>query len=157
MKKTLFLLSAGIFFLQLTYAAAKDSNVVISGASDQYIFDYIKKGNTVNIKQEMKTTYQCMNFRTVIPVAEFYDDKTSIDDVKIYVDGAKAKNVLPKYEYYSVDNIFYSDAHICYFKLPLEKKEATAKYILKRPSPIPGILQPFISAMFTTLSIKQFP
>jgi len=73
-----------------------------------------------------------MNFRTVIPVAEFYDDKTSIDDVKIYVDGAKAKNVLPKYEYYSVDNIFYSDAHICYFKLPLEKKGSNSEVYFEK-------------------------
>jgi len=74
----------------------------------------------------MKTTYQCVNFRASISIAEFYDDKTEIDEVKIYVDG-KAKNIIPKYEYYSIDNIFYSDAHICYFNLPLEKKGSTSE------------------------------
>ncbi|MCW3119249.1 MAG: transglutaminase protein, partial [Chitinophagaceae bacterium] len=32
------------------------------------------------------------------------------------------KGINPTYEYYAVESIFYSDAKVCYFRLPLEKK-----------------------------------
>lgn len=101
--------------------SGKDSNVVIQQASEYYSFDYSKKDNSVSVKQEMTTVYQCMDFRTSIAVAEFYDSRTSIDDVKISSDG-KMPKITPTYDYYSVDNIFYSDARICYFEMPFEKK-----------------------------------
>ncbi|MGG9970414.1 transglutaminase-like domain-containing protein [Ferruginibacter sp. SUN002] len=114
------------FFLP-AFAIEKDSNVVISSAYETYTFDYSKKDKEVKIKQQLTTTYLCQNFRTSIPIVEFYDDKSTIDDVRVYVDGSKAKYITPRYEYYSVENIFYSDAHICYFNMPLEKKGSNSE------------------------------
>ncbi len=101
-----------------------DSNIVIKNKTEHYEFVLARGTNEspVQVKEQSKTTYYCNSFRTAIPVVEFYDDKSTIDEVKIYVDGSKAKDIKPKYEYYSVENIFYSDAHVCYFQLPLEKK-----------------------------------
>ena len=113
--------------LYVTAAAQTDSNVVIANANLLYNFDYNKKDKAVNIKQELSTTYQCVNFRTSIQVAEFYDDKTDIDNVKMYLDGKQAKYITPTYEHYSIDNIFYSDAQVCYFRLPLEKKASSSE------------------------------
>jgi len=132
MKKTLSALVTALCLITYAYGSDKDSNVVISNARISYIFDHSKKDNTVKIKEEMNTTYNCMNYRTSIPIAEFYDDRTSIDDVKAYVDGSKARNIVPQYEYYSIDNIFYSDAHICYFNLPLEKKGSTSEVYFEK-------------------------
>ena len=118
MKKTLFTLIVSICLLPVAYGSGNDSNVVISNAKVAYSFDYNKKENSVKIKEGTSTTYNCLSYRTVISIAEFYDDKTGIDEVKAYVDGSKARNIIPQYEYYSVDNIFYSDVHVCYFIYP---------------------------------------
>lgn len=128
MNKYLYLPFALIVFLQIgSFATVKDSNVVISNSKEEYIFNYIKKDKNVVVKQYLTTTYQCKDYRTQIGISEFYDDKTLIDDVGIYVNGNKAKYIYPKYDYYSVNDIFYSDAHVCYFNLPLEKKGATSE------------------------------
>src|SRR5690606_27248600 len=37
------------------------------------------------------------------------------------------KSLKPSFEYYAIDNIFYSDARVCYVKVPLEKKGAEAE------------------------------
>ena len=123
----------GIFLsTQLSFGIDKDSNVVITSAREDYSFNYNGEENAVKIKQHITTTYLCQSFRTSIPVVEFYDSKSSIDNVKIYVDGSKAKNITPKYDYYSIDDVFYSDAHVCYFKLPLEKKESTSEVFFEK-------------------------
>ena len=132
MNKNLTILILSVCSFQLLIAAEKDSNVVISNAKESYSFDYSKKENTVKVKQELTTTYQCINYRSEISVVEFYDDKTSLDDVSIYVSEHKAKYITPKYDYYSIDDIFYSDARICYFKLPLEKKGSTSEVTFEK-------------------------
>jgi hypothetical protein len=121
-----------MFLVKIGFAFQNDSNVVISSAKDNYEFVYSKKDNGVKIEQAIHTTYLCNSFRTSVPVVEFYDDKTSIDEVKIYVDGSKAKYITPKYEYYSINNIFYSDAHVCYFNLPLEKKGSASEVYFQK-------------------------
>lgn len=109
-----------------------DSNIVISNAIEQYRFDYNRKKNEVEVLQKATTTYQCNQFRVTIPVIEFYDDKTTIDEVKIYVDGDKAKYIKPEYSYYSIEDVFYSDARICYFNLPLEKKGSSSEVTFEK-------------------------
>ncbi len=128
MFKYQYFLLAFISFLPLsTLAMYKDSNVVISYAKEEYKFVYDKKEKAVVVKQNMATTYECNSYRTTVPISEFYDNKTTIDDVKIFVNENKVKYISPSYEYYSINGIFYSDAHICYFNLPLEKKGSTSE------------------------------
>ncbi|MEO8769133.1 MAG: transglutaminase domain-containing protein [Ferruginibacter sp.] len=121
MRKNLFALVMGICLSSYAHAASKDSNVVIENSKEFYEFVYDKKNKGVKVLQELTTSYQCINFRTVIPIVEFYDDKTTIDNVEMKISGYKMK-FEPKYDYYSINDIFYSDAHICYFNLPFEKK-----------------------------------
>jgi hypothetical protein len=135
-----------IFLCKTTFAFELDSNIVISSAKNSYEFFYNKKSAEVNIQETSTTTYLCNSFRASIPVVEFYDDKTSINDVKIYVDGSKAKYIVPKYEYYSVNSIFYSDAHVCYFTLPLEKKGSTSEVYFEKTITDPRY---FTSIFFT--------
>lgn len=132
MRKSLLLLIFVALLYQICSAANKDSNVVISNAADHYVFKFDKKQKTVGIEQEITVTYKCVDFRTDVPVVEFYDDKTKIESVDIFVSGKKNSKIIPRHEYYSIDNIFYSDARICYFTLPLEKKESSSEVQFKK-------------------------
>jgi transglutaminase-like putative cysteine protease len=107
--------------------AEKDSNIVISQAKEIHEFVYNKKSGNVEVKQSLSTVYSCNSFRTSLYVMEMYDDQSTIDKVDFAVDGKKPKDIKPVYEYYSVDNIFFSDARICYFELPLQTKGSTSE------------------------------
>ncbi|MBX2924056.1 MAG: hypothetical protein KF746_17790 [Chitinophagaceae bacterium] len=105
-----------------SYASPGDDNVVISSKTEKYEFTYGSADNPVLINEQLNTVFRCDGYRTDIPYVEFYDDQSAIKEVNIFVDGKKNKLIRPKYEYYSIENIFYSDARVCYFQLPLEKK-----------------------------------
>ncbi len=107
--------------------ASKDSNIIISNAKDVYEFVYDKSSNSVQVKESSTTIYNCNDFRSTLPVVEFYNEKVTIDDVDFSVDGKKPKDVKPVYSYYEIDDYFYSDAHICYFPLLLDKKGSVAQ------------------------------
>jgi hypothetical protein len=120
--------SLGLLLISfLSKAAEKDSNIVISQAKESYEFVFNKKTNNVEVKQNTNTAYFCNSFRTSLYVVEMYDDQTTIDEVDYLVDGKKPKDIKPVFEYYSVDNTFFSDAKVCYFELPLQKKGSTSE------------------------------
>lgn len=110
----------------------KDTNVVVSYAKDEYIFNFNKKSNKVEVKQVQTVKYLANNSRAILPIGETYSDNIFIDDVNIKVDGSKAKYIQPKFEYYSQDDVFFSDLHICYFNLPLDKKGSTAEVTFEK-------------------------
>jgi hypothetical protein len=122
-----FLLTAFCLFFSIAKAADKDTNVVISKASEFYEFVFNKKSGNVEIKQNMSTAYFCNSFRTSLYVVEMYNDQTTIDGVDFLVDGKKPKGIVPGYDYYSIDNTFYSDARVCFFELPIPKKGSTSE------------------------------
>jgi len=113
-------------------AADDDNNIVIKKSTREFAFEKGDKENPVKITEESRRLYYCNNFRADIGIAEFYNGVETIDDVDIYVDDSKAKNIKPIYEYYNSDGIFYSDAHICYFTLPLVKKGSTSEVTFKK-------------------------
>lgn len=98
-----------------------DKNVIISNKEEKYEFQPGTNENPVLVKGQINTTYRCEGFRTDIRYVEFYDAKTRIEDVLLKVAGKKTR-LVPQHDYYSIDNIFYSDARICHFNVPLEKK-----------------------------------
>jgi hypothetical protein len=118
--------------LLLTAIAVKagekgDSNIVIQSAKEIHEFVYNKKAARVEIRQELNVAYRCNSFRTAMPVVEMYDNETTIDKVEAWVDGKSLRNLTPSYEYYSVNDIFYSDARVCFFELPLQKQGAVGE------------------------------
>jgi len=134
MKKIFFciLLFTSSQFLDAQTTPADDKNVVITSSKKEFRFI---KGNTerpVQIKEETSRIYTCNNYRTDIPIVEFYSDVTSIDDVDIYTNGSKKNGITPKYEYYNSNGTFYSDAHVCYFQLPLLKKGSVSEVTFKK-------------------------
>jgi len=119
-----------IFLLLLCFVARPqktDNNIFIQNAIEEYSFVKGTKDNPVLIKQKLATTYFCNEYRASIPVVEFYNNQIEINDVSIKVNGDKVKNFKPPTDYYSIEGVFYSDARICYFSLPLEKKGSTSE------------------------------
>ena len=110
----------------------EEANVVISKAEKQFKFVKGNDEHPVQIRQELNTIYSCNSYRTDIPVVEFYNDMESIDDVNIYVNDSKKNGITPRYDYYNADGIFYSDARVCYFQLPLLKKGSTSEVDFKK-------------------------
>lgn len=108
----------------LAFSQDDKKNITIQNATEEYRF---VKGNTVNpvqVKIKTNTTYSCNEYRTSLPVVEQYNEQIEINDVEVRINGDKLKNFRPATDYYSVDGIFYSDARIYYFSLPLDKKGA---------------------------------
>ena len=120
-----------IFFLGFRIISfsqtGENKNIIIRDAVEEYSFEKGNKENPVQVKQELTTKYSCNEYRVGIPIVEFYNNQIEINDVSIKVDGDKVKNFKPATDYYSVEGVFYSDARICYFTLPLEKKGSTSE------------------------------
>ena len=109
-----------------------EKNVVISKSVREFSFVKGNTANPVQIKEESDRSYTCNNYRTDIPIVEFYNDEVAIDDVDIKTEGLKKNGIKPNYDYYDVNGTFYSDAHVCYFKLPVLKKGSTSEVVFKK-------------------------
>jgi hypothetical protein len=123
------LAAALLFYSTIAFSQSDDDNknIVISQSRKEFRF---VKGNSeapVQVKEKTSRTYYCNNYRADVTVAEFYNDMERMDDVNILVDGSKKHGINPTNDYYSSEGIFYSDARICYFSLPLVKKGSTSK------------------------------
>lgn len=131
----------------------QDSNIVISSEKEIYEFVFDKSSNTVQVKESLTTKYLCNDFRSSLPVVEFYNDRMMIDAVDYSVDGKKPKDIKPLYTYYQVDDYFYSDAHICYFPLLLDKKGSIAEVNFQKTIKDPRYLtNAFFSESYLVLS-----
>jgi hypothetical protein len=121
-----------VCFTHQVFSQVVDSSNNISIATETRSYEFVKGDeiHPVLIKATLTTTYRCNGFRTFVPFAETYDDHTSIDDVTVYVNGHYSKQVKPSYSYLPVDDVFYSDAHICYLMLPLEKKNSESQVVI---------------------------
>lgn len=129
MPKTFALAVACLFFLieSRAHSAVEDTNIIIAQQNEFYTFEYNKQGDRIDVQQQLYTKYFCNQFRTSLPVVETYNDFTTINNVSIYVNGSKTTSIKPLYDYYSVSDVFYSDARVCYFTLPLEKKGSNSE------------------------------
>jgi hypothetical protein len=99
-----------------------DSNVVISNKTERYTYQEGNKDHPVIIREESKTTYYCSEIKTEMPWVESYDGQSTIDEVKVFVNGSRDKTIKAKDEFYSSGDIFFSDQRVYYFNLPFVKK-----------------------------------
>ena len=138
----LLLLSIALF-LQFLLTAQEDKNISILKKTSVYEFTKGSDLDPVLVKEQTSTQFRCNDYRTTIPFSELYNDNISIDEVKVLVDGNRRNAVIPKYDYYEIDGIFYSDEKICYFPLPLDKKggisEVNIVKTYKDPKYLPNI------------------
>jgi hypothetical protein len=134
------------FSISVAQAQDEEKNVVIESAREEYRFIKGNSTNPVKVKQDITTNYLCTEYRTDVPVAEFYNDQVELNDVDVRINGDKVKNFRANHDYYNDDGIFYSDARVCYFTLPLEKKNTKSQVRFEKT-----VLDPryFTSVYFT--------
>ena len=113
-------------------AQGNEKNVVIESKVESFSFNKTRGDNPVEIQEQYTKLYRCNDVRTDVMFSEMYNEHEVIEDVEPRVDDKKAKWITPAYEYYSVENVFYSDARVCYFKLPLEKKGSRSSVSLTK-------------------------
>lgn len=136
----------GILISSKIYAQDEEKNIVIESASEEYRYIKGNKSNPVKIKETITKNYLCAEYRTDVPVAEFYNDQVELNDLDVKINGDKVKNFKANNDYYNANGIFYSDARVCYFTLPLEKKNTKSQVRFEKT-----VLDPryFTSVYFT--------
>src|SRR5215471_6058661 len=112
--------------------SGEGTNIVISKCNREFNFVKGNSEHPVQIREESRRVYTCNSYRADVPITEFYSDVETIDDVDIRVNESKKNGISPKYDYYNADGVFYSDARVCYFELPLLKKGSTSEVIFKK-------------------------
>lgn len=126
------LLASSILSVTFSWAQANDEkDIIIQEKVQEFSFTIVKGENPVTITEKYSEKYKSTQPNTVINFSELYNDNETIDDVTIKVDDKKVKGVTPKYDYFSVENIFYSDARICYFDMPLQRNSVADISLLK--------------------------
>ena len=136
----------GILILPKIYAQDEEKNIVIESASEEYRYIKGNTSNPVKIKETITKNYLCAEYRTDVPVAEFYNDQVELNDLDVKINGDKVKNFKANNDYYNANGTFYSDARVCYFTLPLEKKNTKSQVRFEKT-----VLDPryFTSVYFT--------
>jgi len=120
-----------LFFFSKTVVSQKpDSNVVIEQKVQTFNFSQNKGDNPVIITEKYSEKYRCNEVRTSVAFSEMYNDNETITDIDVKIEDKKAKWITPSCDYYSIDNIFYSDARICRVSIPLEKKGSRSEISL---------------------------
>lgn len=122
-----YFLTGFITFLFITnaFASAPDSSVSITKAKDEIQYNWNPKLNRVEINRKSTIDYISNAYQVNYPVAEFYNDHITINSVTCKVDGRTPRDFKPRYSYYGEENVFYSDARMCYFSMPLTKTGST--------------------------------
>jgi transglutaminase-like putative cysteine protease len=122
-----YLITGFITFLFFTnvFAGAPDSSVSIANAKDEIQYSWNIKLNRVEINRKSTIDYISNAYQVNYPVAEFYNDHITINSVTCKVDGRTPRDFKPHYSYYGEENVFYSDARVCYFSMPLTKTGST--------------------------------
>lgn len=152
MLRTFISVLTGILFLSKLYAQDEEKNIVIESASEEYRYIKGNASNPVKIKETITKNYLCAEYRTDVPVAEFYNDQIELNDLDVRINGDKVKNFKANNDYYSSNGTFYSDARVCYFTLPLEKKNTKSQVRFEKT-----VLDPryFTSIYFTESYLVQ--
>lgn len=121
MYKVIALFSLLLFTNGSIFSQTNDDNIIIT--NKQATYEYKLDGDKTIIKEKSETEYEASKMSGYINVYEMYDNESSIDKVKI----KGIKGVQPQYRLYSSNDIFYTDAKICYFRLDFQEKGKVGK------------------------------
>ncbi|MFD2919956.1 transglutaminase domain-containing protein [Terrimonas rubra] len=134
--KTLSVLLCFFLFLHAKAQSAGEEenapeNVAITNYTREFRFEAGTRENPVVIKEVSTKEYLCKSYRTRVTIAEFFGQEETVDDINIQVD-SKKYNYKPVAEYYEMDGIFYSDAKVYHFQIPLAKQNSTSRVVFKK-------------------------
>lgn len=130
--KTYLLFIIPVLISEVSLSQKPDSNIVIEQKIQAFSFSQSKGENPVTITEKYSEKYRCNEVRTYIAFSEMYNENENITDIDIKIDDKKAKWITPKCDYYSIENIFYSDARICRASIPLDKKGSHSEVSLEK-------------------------
>jgi hypothetical protein len=114
-----------VFCFTEVFSSEPDSSVSIVTEKAEIQYSWNSKLNRVEINTRSTTSYVSNAYQVNYPVAEFYNDHITINSVTCKVDGHIPHDFKPHYSYYGEENVFYSDARMCYFSMPLTKTGST--------------------------------
>lgn len=134
MRKIFFILC--LFLCFYAQAQTDKDNILITNKTVTYTFVQTKDG--IQVKEVSSTSYESSKMGGSTPIAEFYNAQSTIDKVTI----KGAKGVKPSYSMYQQNDLFYSDAKICYFTLPLARKGETADVLFEKTYKDPRYVPP---------------
>jgi transglutaminase-like putative cysteine protease len=120
-----------VFLASATDHPGSNNNIVISSALESYRFDYSRKKDLVEVKQEMNYAYTCQNYRDKASFFEFFDDQSELDNVELIENGKKG-TAHRELKQYSIENIFYSDAKVYSLTLDFPKSGWSNEVHLKK-------------------------
>ncbi|MEO6540953.1 MAG: transglutaminase domain-containing protein [Ferruginibacter sp.] len=109
-----------------------DKNIIIENKKQSFLFKQDKGENPVLIKENYITDLRSRRVSGNIVYTEVYNDHETIDAVDVRVRDKPFRGVDIKYDYYSIRDIFYSDARVCYFKIPFDEVGVPAKVSLSK-------------------------
>ena len=115
------------------YSQSSKANIFIAEQTERYEFIKGDKNSPVHIKESVGVRYKCNELRGAVPFVAFYDDQSRIDEASVKVSGKKVKDLKTVDAYYSQDDIFYSDARVFTFSVPLEKLVRKVKFPSRKP------------------------
>jgi hypothetical protein len=132
--------------IQQAMAIDTDSTVTITSAQTNCRFVFNSKTQQVEIKQRQSTSYIASAYQVTVPIGETYNSQISIDEVSCKVNGRTPGGFQPRYTYLEQNDVFYSDAQICYFPMMLDKKGSTGVTVFEQTIKDPRY---FTSIMFS--------
>jgi hypothetical protein len=134
------------FFAKGETGGEDGKNIVIENKKQTFLFKQEKGENPVLIKENYVSEIKCLKSTQLITYTEMYNDHETIDDVNVTVRNRPYRSADILYDYYSIKDVFYSDARICHFKMTLAENDAAAKITLSKTYKDPRY---FTSVYFT--------
>ncbi len=109
-----------------------EKSIVIENKKQSFLFKQDKGADPVLVKENYTTEFRSRRISTGIVYSEMYNDHETIDAVDVSVRNKPFRGVDIQYDYYSIKGIFYSDARVCYFKIPFDEIGVSAKVTLSK-------------------------
>jgi hypothetical protein len=115
-------------------ALAQDTTIIISSAKNVYSF--IKDKEKGAIVKEVKSTKFLTKIQTQLPLAEFYDNNSTVTLFDYRINNKSANNYETVDSYYNSKDIFHSDTRIKYVSLALNPN-STAELTVEKTTTNP--------------------
>ncbi|MCK8524314.1 hypothetical protein M0D21_22235 [Aquimarina sp. D1M17] len=110
-----------------------ENEVAILNDIEEISFNFNKKTNKVTVDNKTRKEYINLDTRSEIPLYIFYNDQTTVHNVKVTYRNNKSTGKYFKDEYYNDDELFHTDARVRWTALnfPLQGYKYNFEYLKK--------------------------
>ncbi len=95
----------------------EDAKVAALASREIFVFGFDKKDQQVTVTSTKQERLVGLSAGGQLPIVEFYDETSSVENIKVTNRRKRNVPVYPRDEHYQVADYFYSDARIKYFSL----------------------------------------